>query len=126
MLPMNCTAWFWKLAAVFHVSVSCSGPPAPAPPPSVLCSWCQHIFIDPSAPRDSYRLTYNCAGVGDNAMTYNDGGACGHQCTAGRLQTMRCWLCVLAPAHPARVLHHLNWSADPLRMKADRPPLRHF
>lgn len=36
-------------------------------------NWCQHIFIDPAAPRDSYRLTYNCAGVGDNAMTYNDG-----------------------------------------------------
>ena len=29
--------------------------------------------MDPSAPRDSFRLTYNCVGVGDNAMTYNDG-----------------------------------------------------
>lgn len=26
------------------------------------CSWSQHIFIDPSNPRDSYCLTYNCAG----------------------------------------------------------------
>lgn len=30
-----------------------------------LCrSWCQHVFIDPRHPRDSYRLTYNCAGEG--------------------------------------------------------------
>ena len=29
--------------------------------------------MDPRSPRDSYRLTYNCVGVGDNARSYNDG-----------------------------------------------------
>ncbi|KAL4446747.1 hypothetical protein ABPG77_007991 [Micractinium sp. CCAP 211/92] len=58
-------------------------------------NWCQHIFIDPAAPRDSYRLTFNCAGVGDNAMTYNDG---------------------------YHIVHHLNstlhWSELPARLVA--------
>ncbi|KAI7846206.1 hypothetical protein COHA_000276 [Chlorella ohadii] len=36
-------------------------------------NWSQHIFIDPANPKDSYCLTYNCAGVKDNQMSYNDG-----------------------------------------------------
>lgn len=37
---------FWMLTAL---------PPLP-------CSWSQHIFVDPTHPRDSYRLTFNCVG----------------------------------------------------------------
>ncbi|KAF8063047.1 REE1 [Scenedesmus sp. PABB004] len=33
----------------------------------------QHVFVDPSAPRDDYRLTYNCLACPDNARTFNDG-----------------------------------------------------
>ena len=36
-------------------------------------NWSQHIFIDPGAPRSSYRLTYNCINCPDNRRTYNDG-----------------------------------------------------
>lgn len=44
-----------------------------------LCRSChphprsQHIFIDPSAPRSDYHLTYNCVGCQDNQRTFNDG-----------------------------------------------------
>jgi hypothetical protein len=33
----------------------------------------QHIFVDPDAPRDDYKLTYNCLACPDNPKTYNDG-----------------------------------------------------
>ncbi|KAI3434847.1 hypothetical protein D9Q98_002901 [Chlorella vulgaris] len=36
-------------------------------------NWSQHVFVDPQQPGNPYRLTYNCAGVGDNARSYNDG-----------------------------------------------------
>lgn len=36
-------------------------------------NWSQHIFVDPDAPRDDYKLTYNCLACPDNPKTYNDG-----------------------------------------------------
>lgn len=41
--------------------------PCPALPQS------QHIFVDPSAPADDYKLAYNCLACPDNSRTYNDG-----------------------------------------------------
>uniref|UniRef100_A0A383V8J9 Fatty acid desaturase domain-containing protein n=2 Tax=Tetradesmus obliquus TaxID=3088 RepID=A0A383V8J9_TETOB len=36
-------------------------------------NWSQHIFVDLDAPRDDYKLTYNCLACPDNPKTYNDG-----------------------------------------------------
>jgi len=35
----------------------------------------QHMFIDAGAPRDSYRMTYNCINAADNQKSFNDGCA---------------------------------------------------
>lgn len=36
-------------------------------------NWSQHVFIDPKAPQNCYRMTYNCINCPDNQKTFNDG-----------------------------------------------------
>eukprot|EP00894_Picocystis_sp_ML_P003519 jgi/Pico_ML_1/54036/g455.t2 len=36
-------------------------------------NWSQHVFIDPKAPQNCYRMTYNCINCADNQKTFNDG-----------------------------------------------------
>lgn len=39
----------------------------------MLGNWSQHVFLEPSAPRQSLCLTYNCVACPDNLRSYNDG-----------------------------------------------------
>ncbi len=42
----------------------------------MLCSLvrrCQHVFVDPDMPHDTYRSTYNCLDCFYNRLTYQDG-----------------------------------------------------
>ena len=60
---MNRTATLWVLVLPFFI----------ASVALMFGNWSQHIFVDPDAPRDDYRLSYDLIDHPDNQKTFNDG-----------------------------------------------------